>query len=108
MNDLRSLPGLKEAELVKLGNCAACGNPLLAHAGVPFFFKLTMSRAGFDPNAIRRRVGLEMQMGSAALAQVMGPNEDIAKVIDGPVDVVVHESCASDIPHLLTLFPKQD
>lgn len=44
--------------------------------------------------------------GSDTLARAMGPNEDLAKIVDGPVDVLVHEDCAGDVGHLLELMPK--
>lgn len=100
MNERPNLPGIKEAELVKLGPCAICHKPLLGGAGVTFY-RLTISHAAFISGALRRRVGLEMQIG--APASVMGPDEDLAAVFDGPKDVAVHERCA-DVNHLLLLF----
>ncbi len=104
--DIATLPGLKQRTLAKLGKCTICGKHLLA-AGVasPSFYVVKISRAMFDYSAIRRQVGLEMLLDSPALAEVMGPDEDIAKVFDGPVEVVVHESCAAEVGHLLRLFP---
>lgn len=64
-----------------------------------------ISRAGFDAKALRRAVGLEMQIGP--LASVFGPDEPLAQVIDGPHRVFVHETCAGDIGHLLRLVPEK-
>lgn len=98
---LRDMKGMKERELVALGPCAACGKPLLTE---PLIYCVTISRACHDASAVRRRVGLEMQIGP--LAAMMGPDEDLAKIVDGPVTRGVHESCAGDIRHLFMLFPE--
>lgn len=95
--------GLRIDELLKMGDCAVCGKRQL-ETNVPLFYCVTISRAGFDANAVRRAAGLEMQIG--ALASVMGPNEALATIINGPHSVFVHETCADDIGHLLTLFPE--
>lgn len=102
-----ALPGLKEAELVKLGPCAACGKPLLDQdKGGLTFYRVEISRAAFSPAAVQRRVGASMMMGSDALAALMGPNEDLAKVFDGPRAVAVHEGCAM-VGHLLDLLSSE-
>lgn len=94
---------LRLSELIKLGNCAVCGRKQL-EGGLPLFYVVEISRGGFDPNALRRAAGLEMQIGP--LAAVMGPDEVLAKTIDGPHQVFVHETCAGDIGHLLNLIPE--
>ena len=104
--DPNRLPGLKEADLEVCGPCALCGEPLInpPHAG-PSFYRVTVSHAVFDLGAISRRVGLAGVLGgSGALARVMGPDEDLAKIVDGPREAVVHEHCAGRINHLLELF----
>ncbi len=64
------------------------------------------ARAALDRAAIERRGGLQMMLGGAgAIARAMGPNDDLAKVFAGPVDVMVHEACAADLNHLLELMP---
>lgn len=96
------LPGIKESELARLGPCRVCGKPLLE--GDITFYMIMIARAGFCRDAIKRRVGLQMVLGGAgALAAAMGPDEDLAKVIDGPQEMAVHERCAH-IGHLLELF----
>jgi len=95
---------LRLAELQRLGSCAVCGKQQLASA-LPLFYVVEISRAGFDAGAVRRAAGLEMQIG--ALASVMGPDETLAKVIDGPHRVFVHETCAGDVGHLLCLIPAE-
>ena len=99
------IPGLKEDQLIKLGPCCICGKPQIGSDLT--FYKLTISRAMFDTQAISRRVGLQMMLGNSdALARAMGPNEDIAKLFDGPHEVFVHEQCAHQIHSVLQLMPK--
>lgn len=108
MLEAKDLPGLKEDELIKLGPCAVCGEKLLS-GGELTFYKLTISRGIFNYQALQRRVGLTMMMsGNDVIARVLSPNEDLAKVISGPVDIVIHERCAGNILHLLELFPKEE
>lgn len=100
---LAKMPGIKESKLVDLGNCAVCKKPMLG-ADITFYV-VSISRGGFLFDALRRRAGLGMFIGSQALGAVMGPNEDLAKVFDGPHEVIVHEGCAGDVGHLLVLIP---
>lgn len=93
---------MKERELVKLGACAVCGRHLLEDA-FPLFYRVQVTRMGFDAPAIKRAMGLSLQIGSP-LAAVMGPDEDVANVVDGPSDCVVHEKCADKITHLIELM----
>lgn len=108
MSDIDKLPGIKEDELVKLGKCAVCRRPMLdKEKGGPTFYRVKIERAAFCADAIESRVGLQMILGgSDALARAMGPDRDLAKIFDGPHDVVVHEGCATDIRHLLLLVPE--
>jgi hypothetical protein len=101
--DLKALPGLKERHLVALGPCAVCKRPLLE--GGPTFYVVETKRGIFDTRAVQRRAGLTMMLGSDPLARVFSPDEDLAKVFDGPARVVVHEDCAGKVSHLLELFP---
>lgn len=103
MVDLDKFKGIKLSELMKLGNCIVCGKKQL-EGGVPLFYCITISRAGFDHSQIQRAAGLEMMLGP--LASVFSPDADLAKVIDGPHNVFVHETCADKIGHLLQLIPQ--
>ena len=99
------LPGIKESELIKLGPCAVCGEPLLKDGAT--FYRVTLSHCAFDQRALSRRVGLGLMVGSDALARVFSPDDDLAKVVSGPAEVVVHERCAGKIGHLLVLMPEE-
>ncbi len=103
MSKVKRLPGLKEIELVRLGACAVCREPLAANDQLTFY-RVAVSHLAFDARAVRRRFGLGMAIGSDAIARVMGPDEDLAKVLDGPREVVVHEGCADRIGHLMSLM----
>lgn len=100
MKELKDMPGIKESELLKLGPCAICGEPIVKDI---FFYRIRLERAAFDAAPVRRRIGLEQMLGSGALARVMGPEEDLAKVFDGPHEKVVHEQCAHSMRSLLQL-----
>jgi hypothetical protein len=97
------MTGIKEAELDRLGPCAICRKPLLGNGDVSFY-RVQLTRAIFERRAIEKRVGLQMMIGSGAIARVLGPDEDLAVILDGPHEVAVHESCA-DIGHLLAIVP---
>jgi hypothetical protein len=72
---------------------------------VPLFYVIEISRAGFQANAVKRRAGLSLMMGgNDALARVFSPDEDLAKVLDGPRRVAVHETCADQVGHLFQLL----
>jgi hypothetical protein len=102
-DDLKALPGIKEKQLVALGACAVCGKAQLAHGDVSFY-EITIRRGGFVLDALKRRAGLGVALGSDPLAAIMGPDEDLAKVLAGPKTVFVSESCAALVPHLVLLF----
>jgi len=96
--EISKLPGFKQSEIQP---CALCGKGL-GHDGNFLFWRLKFERLGIDHSAVRQQHGLELMLGSAALAHVMGPDRDIAKVIDGPRDALVCEPCVMD--RLLGLF----
>lgn len=96
--EIAKLPGFKQSEIKP---CAACGKGL-AHDGNFLFWRLKFERLAVDHSAVQRQHGLELMLGSPAIASVMGPDNDIAKVIDGPTNVLVCEPCVMD--RLLGLF----
>ncbi len=103
--NLKDMPGIKEDELLKLGSCRICQKPIGTDLT---FYRVRVERAGLDVSAMERRIGLRMMLGgSDTLAQAMGPNEDLAKVFDGPHECVVHEHCAHRLS-LLQLIPEDE
>lgn len=103
---MRDELGLSEQDLAKLGHCAICKKPLLGGA-LPIFYRIEISRFGFDGGAVQRRAGLEMMLGNAALASVFSPDRHLATCLDGPATVAVHETCADKVHHLLMLMPEE-
>lgn len=73
--DISSLPGLKAREITK----TVTGEGVAAQGSI--FYRVTIEQCGLDRTAIRRQAGLEMMLGSPALAAAMGPDEDIAKIL---------------------------
>ena len=101
-----ALPGAKEDELG--GLCAFCTRPIVRPDYPPLFFRLKLERLCLDAQAVRRRQGLAMLLGSHPLARVMGPNEDIAKVITGPRDVFIYEPCIMEHAPMLMVALEQE
>lgn len=87
--DIAALPGIKESDLRP---CHFCGQPL----GI-FFYRIALEQAVVDTKAAQRQVGLGMMLGSAGLASVMGPNDDIAKIISTSRHLVCAD-CAVTLP----------
>ncbi len=82
---------MKQSELQK---CIVCNKGMM-HTGIPLFYKVTFARMGVDMGAVQRQNGLEQMLGgSAALASVFSPNEDIASPIDGESTVLICEECS--------------
>lgn len=102
IKDLESLKGLKEDDLQKLGPCIICNQQLINSTNLTFY-KIEVSRGILNIDAIRRRVGAGMLMTNA-IARILGPNEDLAKVFDGPHQLVIHEECALKTHHPLDLI----
>ncbi len=93
---------MKEAELLELGRCASCGKKL-CESGLPLFYLLRIERYGIRADAMRRRDGLAMVLGSSKLAAVMGPDEDIAVPVMEAARVALCEPCGSE--HVLRFVP---
>jgi hypothetical protein len=85
---------MKEKELREAANCAMCGKPF-GHSGLPLFWRVTIERFGVDYQAMRRQDGLTGLLGgNVALAQIMGPDENIATPMMEPIKVTVCEPCS--------------
>lgn len=91
--EIADLPGLKEDELRPCDFCGARFN------APPVFYRVTVENFAVDVQAARRQLGLGMHLGSAALARVMGPNEDLAKRVSTDTKLVCLD-CASKLPML--------
>jgi len=79
--------------------CALCGEGVL-HNNQIMFFSIKIKRMVANVGAVQRQAGLEMMLGgNATLANVMGPDDDMAKAIEEQ-DALVCMSCALN-PHPL-------
>lgn len=87
--EIDKLPGIKQREIKP---CALCGRGV-AHDGNFMLWRIRFDRLMLDHTAIRQRHGLELMLGSPVLANAMGPDRDIAKVIDGDHEALVCEPC---------------
>lgn len=84
-----------------------CGAPLLGdRMNELTFYRVRLTRLVWDVGAVQRQAGLTAMLGGhGALAQAMGPDENLATVIDQPRDGVVHERCGARVHHVLELMP---
>ncbi len=88
---------MKEKELRQLSTCSFCNEKLFANNVVPMFWTMKVSQYILDTAALQRQTGLEMMMGGAAgLAQVMSPNEDLAKEIGEEKTLSVCMECMTN------------
>lgn len=82
---------MKQTELRK---CCKCGKGVM-HSGVPIFFRVRIERMAVNLPAVQRQHGLELMLGGhAVLANVMGPNEDLAVNLGEPVTTIVCMDCS--------------
>jgi len=84
---------MKEAELRQHTTCSLCRQKVLA-SGLPLFWRVSIERFGIDMQAATRQTGLALAMGSAQLAAIMGPDEDIARPVMDKAVLTVCEQCA--------------
>lgn len=85
---------MKEKELREFAKCSVC------HEGVGKyyrFFKVTIEEFMLDPKALERQQGLTAFLGGsnvgAVLANIMGPNEDLALSTE-IIKISVCDNCA--------------
>lgn len=96
---------MKQSEIQK---CAVCGLGLM-HGGNVTAYRFKVDHLVMDLRAIQRQHGLEQFLGSAPMAAIMGPNEDLAKEITTAVGLVC-EPCAIETPIavLLEIMARKD
>lgn len=88
---------MKEHELRQHATCSLCQHKI--GGGLPLFYRLTIERFGINLDAVRRQSGLAVAMGHAVLAQVMGPDEDMAQPVMDKLTLVVCEDCSIKARH---------
>lgn len=76
--------------------CCMCRRGVMAGRRITFR-RITIERFAIDQNAVQRRDGLENMMGGgvfgAAIAEVMGTDEDLAKSV-GKKTLFICDDCA--------------
>lgn len=85
---------MNERYLRKHAVCSLCEEPI-GHTGLPLFWRVTVERFGLDMRAVQQQDGLAAMLNSPALAQIMGPDREMAKAMMDPVVLTVCELCAS-------------
>lgn len=70
--------GIKRKDLKM---CACCGRGMMA-CGAAIFWRINIEMFAVNVRAVQRQHGLEMMLGSPALANVMGPDDDLAVRVD--------------------------
>lgn len=92
---------MKELELRAHATCSICRQKIGA-SGLPLFYRLTVERFGVKLDAVRRQAGLEMMLGGhVAIAQAMGPDEEMAMPVMDRLVLVVCESCSTGSHHCI-------
>lgn len=91
---------MKQGEIKK---CVFCKKGMM-HDGHFSFYRLTLDRLVVNTGAVQRQHGLEMILGNAAIAHVMGTNEDIAQSIGDKIDVLICEDCAIKPERIASIY----
>jgi hypothetical protein len=94
---------MKEKELREHAKCSKCGKGI-GHTGLPLFWTADIKRHGIDAGALRRNAGLSMFLGNAALASIMGPDEEMTREIENR-SITLCEDCAFPLMGLLDGCP---
>ena len=95
--------GVKREDIEK---CVLCNKGVM-HSGDILFYMVKIIRFGVDIKAVQRQHGFdELMPGSPVLANVMGPNEDIAVPIGEPDEALVCDKCAMETMPLAALHER--
>lgn len=85
---------MREKELREHAICNLCKEKI-GKTGIPMFWVLKIERHGVKLDAVQRQTGLAMVLGgSAELAGVMGPDEEMTIPMMDPVSLTICEDCA--------------
>jgi len=92
--------------------CLLCGKGVM-HDNNLAFYRVRIQHLFANVPAINRQIGLQMMMGgNAAIAHVMGPDEDMALPVGDEVDALLCQECAlvreHPIPRILELAEEKD
>lgn len=81
---------MKQREIQK---CLLCGKGIM-HAGDTTFYRIQVEQMVINFSAVQRQHGLEQFLNSAQLANVMGPDENLANSVGDPVGGFICQHCA--------------
>jgi hypothetical protein len=88
---------MKETELRECAICKLCGKKI-GQTGLPLFWRVRTEHWGVKIDALQRQQGLTMMLGGhAALAGVMGLDEDMAEKISSTEITVCEECCTKQV-----------
>ena len=73
--------------------CLRCGKGVGNPNGL-LFYRVTVQRMMFDHRAIQQQHGLELMVGNPLIAQVLGPDSDLAKPLSEPEKFLLCDACA--------------
>lgn len=82
-------PSVKRDEIQK---CTGCDRGVM-HSNQITFERVTLERFLVMTDAVRRQHGLELMIGSPAIAAVLGPDEDLAKRVGDADQVWLCDQC---------------
>ena len=86
---------MKEKELRSFAKCANCPNKIMTTGSI-FFWVVSVESYSLCQRNIIRHSGLEQFLGgSVQLAQIMGPDEDLATQVKDKIRVMVCDDCAT-------------
>jgi hypothetical protein len=95
---------MKEKELREHAECAKCGQKVTKAGIGVLFWIVKVERFVLDLPALQRQQGLGMMIGGA-LAQVMGPDEDLANPIGSEVSLTICDDCITQPLTIAAILP---
>lgn len=95
---------MKQKELKK---CCICEKGIAHHRTITFY-QIKLQRFILDTKAIKQQLGLEMMLGNADLAYVMGPDKDLAIPISQEIQKIICERCMVDYYKLLQILEEEN
>ncbi len=78
-----------------LKNCVFCNKGMMHNRMFMQFYRMKLDCMMIDVGAVQRAAGMEQMMGNAMIANVMGPNEDLA-IETSSHEVLVCMECAME------------
>ena len=73
--------------------CVLCGEGV-AHDRSITFYRVKLTRLAVNLRAVQAQHGLELMLGHPGLAQIMGPDDDLAEELGDELVALVCDNCA--------------